>query len=837
MADAVLMRKPVATANVRAAWPASQGSGIVIGIVDDGVQYVHPDLDPNYLASASYDFNSGDSDPQPFATAPHGTAVAGIAAARGDNTIGVAGVAPLASLAALRLTAVASSDAVQAAAFGHQPNVIHILNNSWGPLDNGKTILGPGPLAKAALASAATSGRNGKGQIVVWRAGDGRLSSDDCNFNGYANSRFGMAVGALNDLGDLASYSEGCSALMLVAPSSGGSRSVTTTDLIGTAGLDSGDYTSGFTGTSAAAPAVSGAAALMLARNPNLTWRDVQHILRRTAVRINPTDPAWTSGDFPHNERLGFGLLDAEAAAAMAGTWVNVPAEEALTPPTRTLNWAIPDINATGISDTITISAAEANFVIEHVEVEFDATHSWRGDLQISLTSPAGVVSRLAPIRPSDNTDHIANWTFGSVRHWDETAAGVWTLNVADRRFQDTGTWKSWKLRIYGYHTAVSAPGSFGMSSPANGATGQSLSPTLSWGASSGAASYEYCYDTSNNGVCNASWVSTGGSTSVALSGLAVGTSYYWHVRANSAGGTTYAGGNPATFWAFSTVAAPGAFSHSSPANGATGQAVNPTLSWGASSGATSYEYCYDTTNNNACSGWTSTGANTSVALSGLANNTTYYWHARATNAGGATYAAGSATAFRSFTTVVAAHCAIRNSSPANGATGQAVNPTLSWGASSGATSCEYCYDSTNDSACSGWTSTGANTSVALGGLANNTTYYWHARANNAGGATYAAGSATAFRSFTTVVAAPGAFSHSSPANGATGQAVNATLSWGTSSGAVSYEFCIDAIDDNACTVWYSTGSVTALPLSGLANNTTYYWQVRATNPGGTTYA
>ena len=66
----------------------------------------------------------------------------------------------------------------------------------------------------------------------------------------------------------------------------------------------------------------------MLARNPNLTWRDVQHILRRTSVRILPTDPGWTTGTFRHNERLGFGLLDAAAAVDMAGTWVNVPVEE-----------------------------------------------------------------------------------------------------------------------------------------------------------------------------------------------------------------------------------------------------------------------------------------------------------------------------------------------------------------------------------------------------------------------------------------------------------------------------------------------------------------------------
>ncbi|MCJ7694307.1 MAG: hypothetical protein MUO40_02675, partial [Anaerolineaceae bacterium] len=67
--------------------------------------------------------------------------------------------------------------------------------------------------------------------------------------------------------------------------------------------------------------------------------------------------------------------------------------------------------------------------------------------------------------------------------------------------------------------------------------------------------------------------------------------------------------------------------------------------------GATNYDYCYDTSNDNACSGWTSNGTSTSKALSGLSAETTYYWHVRATNSGGTTYSNGSNTAFWSFTT------------------------------------------------------------------------------------------------------------------------------------------------------------------------------------------
>jgi hypothetical protein len=177
---------------------------------------------------------------------------------------------------------------------------------------------------------------------------------------------------------------------------------------------------------------------------------------------------------------------------------------------------------------------------------------------------------------------------------------------------------------------------------------------TLDWDASSGATTYEtryeYCYDTTDDGDCSA-WVSTGTSTLKELSGLRSSTTYYWQVRANSGIVTTYANGSSTAYWSFSTAGPtpPGAFAKTSPANGATGQSSSPTLSWGASSGASSYEYCYDTTNDSACSSWVSTGVTASANLSGLTVGSTYYWQARANNGYGTTYADGSSGAFWSF--------------------------------------------------------------------------------------------------------------------------------------------------------------------------------------------
>ena len=193
----------------------------------------------------------------------------------------------------------------------------------------------------------------------------------------------------------------------------------------------------------------------------------------------------------------------------------------------------------------------------------------------------------------------------------------------------------------------------------------------------------------------------------------------------------------------------PGAFGKTSPSNGASSQPTSPTLSWGASSDAASYEYCYDTTNDNACSSWVSTGTTASANLSGLSAGVPYYWQVRANNGNGTTYAEGVDTAYWSFTTAAATPPgAFGKTSPLNGATGQPTSPTLSWGASSDAASYEYCYDTTNDNACSSWVSTGTDTSANLSGLTAGATYYWQVRANNASGTTYAEGSMTSYWSF-----------------------------------------------------------------------------------------
>lgn len=107
--------------NVINAWDQYKGAGVIIGIVDDGLQISHPDLNPNVATNAFIHRDWNDStpnDPTPSSLHAHGTAVAGLAAARGNNTVGISGVAPEAKLAGLRLTASVPSDADEIEAFG-----------------------------------------------------------------------------------------------------------------------------------------------------------------------------------------------------------------------------------------------------------------------------------------------------------------------------------------------------------------------------------------------------------------------------------------------------------------------------------------------------------------------------------------------------------------------------------------------------------------------------------------------------------------------------------------------------------------------------------------------
>jgi hypothetical protein len=171
---------------------------------------------------------------------------------------------------------------------------------------------------------------------------------------------------------------------------------------------------------------------------------------------------------------------------------------------------------------------------------------------------------------------------------------------------------------------------------------------------------------------------------------------------------------------------------------------------------------------------------------------------------------------------------------PSNGATEDSISVTLNW-----ASAANTAYYNLQVSTSPTFTTTAfsqtviMSTSASATGLGNNVTYYWQANATNAGG-TSAWSNAW---SFTMHIVAPMAPQLAAPASGATEDSASVALSWAASANATSYNIMVStSMSSNLATSVFSQSGIvsTSATVSGLGNNATYYWQVSATNPGGT---
>jgi proprotein convertase subtilisin/kexin type 2 len=457
-----------------------RGEGVRIAVVDDGLEIAHEDLAANIATGQGYNYVTFSSDPTNAPTdmtSGHGTSVAGIVAARDLNDLGVRGVAPRANLVGYNLlqNGLASNEAD---AMTRGAAAVAVSTNSWGAPDQTGNLF-PSDLSwRTAINTGLTTGRGGRGIVYTWAAGNGAVGLsdgtcptcvvDNSNYDGQANYRGVMAIGAVTDQGTKSSYSERGANLWVSAP--GGefcdAHTITTVDRTGAAGENTGaagaldyanlSYTKCMNGTSSATPMVAGVAALMLQANPNLGWRDVRAILAATARKNDALDVEWAVNGvgFHFNPNYGFGVVNASSAVVSAQSWtVNLPAEKTYTTtPLSSPNVAIPDNNTTGVSNTITVSGSGITEV-EFVEIIFSAAdHTYSGDLDITLTSPAGTVSRLAEAHSclSDACSRYSSWIFGSANFLGEVGDGNWTLTVKDLGLNDIGTFQSWSLKFYG---------------------------------------------------------------------------------------------------------------------------------------------------------------------------------------------------------------------------------------------------------------------------------------------------------------------------------------------------------------------------------------------------
>jgi subtilisin family serine protease len=324
------------------------GQGVKVGVFDTGVQLDHPDLAANIDLNLAFDAENNQGTGNPVFgnfDSFHGTAVAGIIGAVANNGIGGVGVAPGVTLVPVRLidqdptpssftidNAFLNRPFVQAFRYAID-NGIDITSNSWGTNNPLRRLDSFAPDVLDAIRDSVIFGRNGLGVINVFASGNSAGNTfndgfsdvgtfDSANY-GVTNTRYVITVGAVdhdgsynNVDGTVTNYPEAGANVLVVAPTGSFARiniaddtgigsGIVTTDLTGDFGANAGidpdtgfpadrdfladtDYTSRMNGTSAAAPVVSGVIALMLQANPNLSWRDVQEILVRSARQNDP---------------------------------------------------------------------------------------------------------------------------------------------------------------------------------------------------------------------------------------------------------------------------------------------------------------------------------------------------------------------------------------------------------------------------------------------------------------------------------------------------------------------------------------------------------------------
>src|SRR3989339_307131 len=391
-------------------------------------------------------------------------------------------------------------------------------------------------------------------------------------------------------------------------------------------------------------------------------------------------------------------------------------------------------------------------------------------------------------------------------------------------RAKNAGGVSAW-ASAWSFTTIIAAPAVPLLALPTDATTGQTLSPTLSWNTATGAATYHVQVSTSNIFASILLEDSTLVTTSRAVTGLSNNTVYYWRVRAKNAGGVSAW----ASAWSFTTIiAAPAVPLLALPTDATTGQTLSPTLSWNTATGAATYHVQVSTSNIFASILLEdSTLVTTSRAVTGLSNNTVYYWRVRAKNAGGVSAWASA----WSFTTIIAAPAVPLLALPTDATTGQTLSPTLSWNTATGAATYHVQVSTSNIFASILLEdSTLVTTSRAVTGLSNNTVYYWRVRAKNAGGVSAWASA----WSFTTIIAAPAVPLLALPTDATTGQTLSPTLSWNTATGAATYHVQVSTSNIFASILLEdSTLVTTSRAVTGLSNNTVYYWRVRAKNAGG----
>lgn len=427
--------------NIQKTWENGyNGAGITIAIVDDGILTTHHDISLNFNPFLSYNYNQNNdnvnpSNPNDF----HGTLVAGAAAAKDEGSTCGVGVAYNASISGIVVLQDSIKDSTLAEALIHELENIDIYSNSWGPMDGGHHLYGPGKFTKLALEMGITKGRKGKGAIYVWAAGNGGYW-DNCNYDGFASWRKAITTSSINQNGKSSYFAEECASNLIVAPGE---------NIISLNISHNSECSYQFSGTSASTPIVSGVIALMLQANPELNWLDIQRIFIETSKKIDHDDRSWFINGGGHwvSHKYGYGLIDASSAVQRA---IELRDEESLKEEVIVYHHNKSEMFIGSISKTIEV---DDSCLIHHVELNLKLTYHRFGDLYIELISPYGTRSIFA----KPHNDNISNleWTFTSKLLWGEESEGSWTIYIASNDHKKKGTLNKFQLLIYGHSCKI----------------------------------------------------------------------------------------------------------------------------------------------------------------------------------------------------------------------------------------------------------------------------------------------------------------------------------------------------------------------------------------------
>lgn len=451
------------SANFLTAWNQIGTSGVLVSVVDDGVNYRHVDLQDAYDITLDYDpRDNGDNDAAPDSlTEDHGTNVAGLLVGQVGDGSGPVGGAQGSTITGTYLRFGQLFDLSELNdIIAHQKN-FDVSNNSWGFTqafaDNFKSSQFAG--TKAALQSVIEDGRDGLGTVMVVAAGNGKIETasgnigDDANFHNLSNSRFVIAVGAHDINGAPAFFSNPGTNVLLTAPGVG----LLTTD--GTAA--GSDQTAIVSGTSFAAPLVSSTVALMLAENPSLGYRDVQKILAITATsrvdghsQENGAENV-NGGGLMFDRDGGYGKLDASAAVALARNWTETSTYQN----EQEIDFSFSSLGGLdGSHATLTFDLTDPlakELSTGWVELDLVITDANLKDLQINLYSPDGTKSELVENLVQMGNRTYLSFTFSTVQMLGENPSGIWKLEFIHANPSSSFAVYQADVHIYGDTTSA----------------------------------------------------------------------------------------------------------------------------------------------------------------------------------------------------------------------------------------------------------------------------------------------------------------------------------------------------------------------------------------------